>query len=131
MPSGSRGQGSPVRLIGSDARLDLAPRQEGGIDESAFDQRIEGLPRIRRNVSAGGATGCSHSRPSQQRSAKIAGLEFGCAARQIDIFDAQQQPAVCGLGHIVVQERRQRVAEMQRPIGARARNGRRAFDAES
>ena len=48
-----------------------------------------------------------------------AGFEFGCTTRQIDVFDTQQQPAVCGLGHVIVQESRQRVTEMQRPIGAR------------
>src|SRR5215831_547425 len=52
-------------------------------------------------------------------------LVFRPAARLVDILDAQQQPSVRGLRHAGVDERRQRMAEMQIAVGRRreAENG--------
>jgi hypothetical protein len=47
------------------------------------------------------------------------GLVFGPAARGIDVLDAQQQPAVTLPRHVVIDERRIGMAEMQIAVRAR------------
>jgi hypothetical protein len=46
-------------------------------------------------------------------------LEFRPAARRVDVLDAQQQASARGARHLEVQERAQRVPEMQKTVGAR------------
>ena len=52
-------------------------------------------------------------------------LELRPAARRVDVLDAQQQPAAGRARHVEVQQRRQRMAEMQMAVRARreAENG--------
>ena len=52
-------------------------------------------------------------------------LVFRPAARRVDVLDAQQQPPAGGARHVEIEQRRQRMAEMQIAVRARARSGKR------
>ena len=60
-------------------------------------------------------------------------LVFRPAARRVDVLDAQQQPPAGGARHLDIEQRRQRMAEMQIAVRARreAENGRASSQAWS
>lgn len=55
------------------------------------------------------------------------GLEFRPAARPVDILDPQQETAAHGCRHVVIEDRRQGVAEMQETVRTRRETKNRLF----
>ena len=99
-------------------RLDLGAREEGGIDEAAGFEVFEHRPIF------GNMVGLAAHRllPVQPEPAQVfvdLCLVFGPAAGGIDILDAEQEAAAGLAGHVVVQHRRERVAEMELAVRAR------------
>ena len=113
------------RLLRGNAPGNVAARAEARIDEpreSGARRRIGGemlgLPAHRRL-------------PPEPEPGEIlvdGGLEFGAAAGEVDVFDAQQEAARMGPRQRLVEQRREGVPEMQEAVGARreAEDGRHA-----
>ena len=69
--------------------------------------------------------------PEPGEVAKDAGLVFRPAAGAVDVLDAEQEPPARPPAELEVEQRREGVAEMQFPVRARARSGKRAASAAS
>lgn len=110
--------GAGFPLIGLNPRPDLAAGEEGGVDDAALDQAIQGLT-IKAEMLGLATDRLFEANAEPVEIGKDRGLEFGGAAGDIDIFEPQQQaPAACA-GHLGVEEGRERMTQMQPAVGAR------------
>ena len=107
-----------LALMGRDTGLHLAAREEGGIDEAHGLQSIECFPVKRKMLRLAAGRGFEGD-PEPGKIVENRLFEFPAAAGKVDILDAQQEAAAHSFGHVGVQKSRERVAEMQTPIGAR------------